>query len=331
MCGILRHIVLGNNGQKTKRLSTWIPQVLQSGDQWTSFRNSLLNFLILTYLILSTKNPNASTAQLVQSFKSGEFKGLFEGDDGICVFDGDLKLLDSKIKDLGINLKLELHSNYTQASFCGIKKCQRASDTIITDPLKYIAEIFVVKKQNLQRKDGFKLGIIRAKALSGLYQYPDMPIVSPLCSAILKRTASYMPQYSLDSYERSAQMKAAKSVLDNKHHLLTVQQVIDRIDSDVRVHVERQYGFDISYQLLFEECCIRWAMGEEVCFPHHHRMDKYRENWYLNQDGPREFCRVWKSNLPNPFLLKKEVWYHPASGTYKNPKLTHFNLHYVGT
>jgi hypothetical protein len=290
-----------------------IDQTLMSGSVWTSSANGALNLLLLSYLTLRTKYQTCGSRELAGHFH--EFRGCVEGDDGIAP-DEHTEYTSELIKQLGLKLKLEKHKNYTTASFCGIVKPSQDVDTICTDPTKIICDIFVLDSQYKNATQNKQLGLLRAKALSLLYQYQDCPIISPLCSAILAKTVGKSCDATrLDYYHRQVYDEAVRA----KRFYHTLPAISDQ----TRYFVEEHYGYSVEWQRRFELAIEKWKFGEEVVLPTHPNLETYQDTGALFLSDREEVDVTNLTMLPSfdkVFGGHEDEVYVPFSKTHTNQK-----------
>jgi hypothetical protein len=275
----------------------------------------------MSYLVLRTRYPQLSARRLFSKHK--EFVGFIEGDDSITKCDHiDLEI----VRKLGVKFKLEAHPNFTRASFCGNVLPTVHSRFIVADPLKPICNLFLTPQRYMQRKIGIRLGLLRARALSGLFIHRDTPMLTVLYQAVLKRTRSYDPIHDMDDrYHEARHHDALHWYNSNKPYLHGYTSVTP----ESRIAVAELYGFDAEYQLAFERACQKWADGEDVVFPTHPRIEKQALDnaSMLSSDPVLIERRIWRpvNQLPDPFIpytRDGEVVelslrnYHPATGCY---------------
>lgn len=186
---LLSKLILGTNTIKFKTCTATIPQRLMSGALWTSSSNSLLNFLMLSFLT-SYKLYGGNVHVMLDNIFS--FKGIFEGDDGLCVASSvDEKLME----EIGLGhgdgkkLKFDFYKNYSTASFCGIV-VNSSEGEVITDPIKVIRNFCVLEMKYAASKPSVHLSLLRAKAMSYKYLYGNCPIIGVMCDHYLKLTRS---------------------------------------------------------------------------------------------------------------------------------------------
>jgi len=242
---VLVRMFQGTNTSRFKHLTVSVAERLMSGAMWTSSANGVLNLLIMSFLNAKAKYPAASNEWLVENHEL-YFTGFVEGDDGICL-DNDIP--DSLITDLGINLTWERHPNFGTASFCGAL-CSLDDLVVIADPIKWLAKMTVAPPKYLHSSRNVKMSLVRALALSGLYQYRDCPVIGPICWSLCKRTSGF----SIDRV--TAEQDAWKRdllVAANRRETWSTQPVVK---PSVRDLVAEMFGVSVPDQLYLESLFI---------------------------------------------------------------------------
>lgn len=256
--------------------------------------------------------------------KIDEFEGLVEGDDGIAVAKNDID--EKLISGLGLMLKFKYANSYVDASFCGISKSCRENDQVICDPLKGMTDMFCIPKKFCNLKQTKVAGLMRARAISGFDSYERMPIVGPLYHSILYRTRG-VEAYTQDqdAYQSVLFDKAFDRLKSTRTMLKEpLEKLIDCIDIQDRLYVQKKYGFEVGYQLEFENATKLWARGDHVRFPLHPRLEEYIDNFYKyvrdvpEYDDPENWDHLVD---PLTFFLdergnKNNKCYRPHSGKH---------------
>jgi hypothetical protein len=188
---------------KTQHVKFEILGRLFSGSLWTSSANSVLNFMLMLYASLRVKYPEATNAELLRHVD--EFRGVFEGDDGLTE---DIGFKDTTIfQDLGVVIKLPERGE--AKPFYKSHFCQQVVDIetmkICPNPLRILRKFFALPRNFVSTKDISCKAYLRAKALSYKYLYPDAPVIGPVMDWVLGRTKSldirkFVP--CVDSYRR---------------------------------------------------------------------------------------------------------------------------------
>lgn len=135
-----------------------------SGEMCTSLGNGFTNLMLILYMFKLAGQP--------------EPKCVVEGDDGLTRVEGNVPGEDI-ITELGLKLKLEIHENISEASFCGLI-FDRDSKQIVTNPKYTMCHFGWTSAKYLKSSRMKKKELLRAKALSLCYQYPGCPILNRL-------------------------------------------------------------------------------------------------------------------------------------------------------
>lgn len=180
---------------------------LMSGSLWTSSANSVLNFLLNSYMTLRTMYPDLESSELVSHLD--EFRGIFEGDDGLFVDKGiDL----SKFGGLGLDLTFEKKERFNLAHFCQIV-CDDQTLEIVPNPMRILRKFFALPKTYISSKDVRCRTYLRAKAESYKYLYPNAPVIGPMCDWILSVTSGLDTRTTEIDVWRDFRDKAREKIL----------------------------------------------------------------------------------------------------------------------
>lgn len=201
-----------------------------SGEMNTSLGNGWANYVIMDFV-----------AKTVGS----QVTGVFEGDDGLCVFHPIAPSVSDFTK-LGLTVKLEYYDQLSRASFCGLVFDDHDL-IVVADPKKSLATFSWIQKQYLRSRPGKLQALLRCKALSLLSQYPGCPILQALGSYGLRVTKNTTKLTAVidtlrDMWERDKIMAAIKDGHEDKE-----------VPIRTRILVEEVFGVSVSQQLLTEE------------------------------------------------------------------------------
>jgi hypothetical protein len=203
---LIMSLCKGVNVMRSRVVTATVKQRLMTGISWTSLANAILNLVTTTFLVFKSKDPQMTIEEMTTKLR--DFKGLFEGDDGICVAS---EIDDTIITKLGIKLKFEMHSNFTEASFCGCTSA-RNDLQVLTNHEKVIRTMFRLPPKLKDSKDKTHMIFLRAKALSAYYNYRNCPVVGELAWSIIERTRGYDVQRAVmsetDLYKRNSIVRA---------------------------------------------------------------------------------------------------------------------------
>lgn len=151
-----------------------------SGDLWTSLGNGFTNLML---------------AKFIAHEKGGSLEGFVEGDDGI--FSSTVPLTADDYLRLGWTIKINEISDPCKGSFCGL--IFGDSGQIIRDYRKFL-ENFGWTQSFINAGDKIMHQLLRAKALSTVYETPHCPIVGVLARIALEETKGVVPRFVDDGY-----------------------------------------------------------------------------------------------------------------------------------
>lgn len=193
-CALYRHVLAEDRntpflcetlmGPNRMRTRTGVHAVVRgrrmSGDMCTSLGNGFTNLMLAKFIVAR---------------KGGTISGLVEGDDGI--FASSVELTAEDYAQLGFTIKIERVSDPCKASFCGMIFAE--SGQIIRDPRKFL-ENFGWTGSFINAGPYIMDQLLRAKALSTLFETPHCPIVAVLAHHALKLTTGVVPRFVSDGF-----------------------------------------------------------------------------------------------------------------------------------
>lgn len=216
---LIRDTLLGKNSMRTRRgLRATLMGRRMSGDMCTSLGNGFTNLMVVSYLVHK---------------KRGFFEGFVEGDDGI--FSTDVQLSEEDFAALGFKIKLQEVADPCEASFCGIV-CSDNGE-IIRDPHKFL-QGFGWTHSFISAGPKIMDELLRAKALSTVYETPQCPIVGEMARLALRLTAHVHPRFVNDGYHVCPDVVSVPEF---------------RPSSETRELFSRLYGIPVPVQLSAEE------------------------------------------------------------------------------
>jgi len=203
-----------------------------SGDMCTSLGNGFTNMMLMLYC--------------AEKQELGELFAVFEGDDGLCRFSSGRTVDPMLLRQLGFTVKMEIFSELAHASFCGMifdpDSCQQ-----IGDPRRFAAALGWTSAKYIGSRDATKKALLRAKALSGLYQFPACPIITALCRRIIFLTSQYSVARVLGSRNTNWWERV---VLKDA---ILFQDVCQEITLGTRLLMEHKYGISVEEQVRIEQ------------------------------------------------------------------------------
>jgi len=233
---VVRGVLGGTNVCQFKYFNVEVDGKRMSGEMCTSLGNGFTNLMAM--LFICEENGNTGVA------------GVVEGDDGLFTMVGPPPTTEM-FADLGLVMKLELHTKLEEASFCGIV-FDLEDRKNITNPLEVIADFGWTGRDYVMSKSATKRALLRCKALSFAHQYKGCPIVGRLAECAMRLTANgkdvdivkILQSKALAQWDREQLLEAMK----HNHHTL-----YEEPGFATRVLVEKLYGITTRDQLIIEK------------------------------------------------------------------------------
>lgn len=225
-------VIAGTNHCEFKTFWLDIVATRMSGEMNTSLGNGFSNLMMMMFLSERKGNQH--------------FDGMFEGDDGLCVMEGEIPTAED-FAQLGMTIKMEIHDNIETASFCGI--VFDPVDMInVTDPACVLLNFGWSNSRYVNCSRVRRLELLRAKALSTAYTYPGCPIIQSLAQMGLRLTKHI-------DIKRFLEKNRSMSMWEREWLLAAIDHKKDPIPVPLgtRQLVERLYNIPISTQLELEE------------------------------------------------------------------------------
>jgi len=177
MIKFLYEIPQGMNECIFKFFTVWIRARRMSGEMNTSSSNGGANLTLFSffYWLITGK---------------WDCPIVVEGDDGLMKGHWIHQIQERWFKELGFEVKLEMHDHIADASFCGI--IYDPEDLInVTDPREVLASFGWCSRKYAGARKYRMMSLLRCKSLSYLHQYPGCPIIQELALYGLAQTRSY--------------------------------------------------------------------------------------------------------------------------------------------
>lgn len=261
-CELYRHCLAGDEGAEflcsvltgTNRMRTRTGHRAEctarrmSGDMCTSLGNGFTNLMLVLYIV---------------DQKGGSVDGYVEGDDGI--FASSVELTSEDYAKCGFTIKIERIPDPCCASFCGLVFAN--SGEIIRDPFRFMngfgwTSSFINAGPKIMNE------LLRAKALSAVYECPQCPIVSVLARRALDKTVGFAPRFVEDGYHHRVPSDVRKIVKFDPGH-------------DTRELFERLYSIPVVTQLAIEELINSDQLEEVARILHPHADVEHYASHYL--------------------------------------------------
>lgn len=243
MKSLVAKLVMGRHNIVFKHIKVETDQRLMSGALWTSSSNGILNLIIMSYLASLAQNESRD-AKTLAIWTRDRFKGLVEGDDGLCL---DYGIKQDDIDGLGIVLGMEPHKNFTEANFCGIV-CDPDALVVLKDPIAAISKMFVLPPKYAQASDNKQRSLLRARAMSYLCNFSTTPVLASACHWVLRRTKGMNSCLAvLDRYHLEYAQIAERELKRNSYAMAT-------IPLSSRLICEDRFGVPVCEQIRLERC-----------------------------------------------------------------------------
>lgn len=214
-----------------------------SGEMNTSLGNGLANFFLTKFVLHKL------------GYEDHDIKTVVEGDDGLTRVDRTKLPTTQDFKNLGFTIKLDIYEQISEASFCGLV-FDPEDRNVITDPKDVLLNYYWVDAQRYgQAKQTKIMELMRAKALSALYQYPGCPVIKAMAAHTLRVTRNNKLRFTYDNaYDYAINKEAIDALVDkNWQFKPEVEELLARpIGMGTRLLVEKKYGISISLQLRLE-------------------------------------------------------------------------------
>jgi len=211
-------VISGTNRMRTRTgIRAEVKGRRMSGDMCTSLGNGFTNLMLAKFIVHE---------------KGGHIEGFVEGDDGLFSTDVDLNKAD--YDRLGFKIDIKEVVDPCEASFCGMVFSE--SGEIIREPQRFLMG-FGWTQSFINAGPRIMDELLRAKALSTVYETPQCPIVGAFARYALDHTRHVHPRFVDDGY----------------HILPDVIDIPEFCPSmDTRLLFERRFGVTVRTQLAIE-------------------------------------------------------------------------------
>jgi hypothetical protein len=238
---IIERVLTGRNVCRYKDFTVEVDGTRMSGEMCTSLGNSYTNLMVMLYILELHGTRDADC--------------YVEGDDGLARVDHDFPD-DQAFKDLGLLVKSERHSQLSEASFCGL--IFDPDELInVTDPREVLVNFGWTRSIYAGAGERTLQALLRAKALSLLYQYPGCPIIQSLAEYGLRHTAHLSNKFALARASRTAN-QYEKDLFLEMQGLDIVARPVGR---QTRLLVERKYNVTVECQIRIERYLASAPLG----------------------------------------------------------------------
>jgi len=224
---LITEVIAGNNVLYNKYFKTFIEATRMSGEMNTSLGNSFSNLMFM--LFLAKRRGSTSVA------------GVVEGDDGLFSMTGGFPTTED-FRALGLVIKIEIHSEISTASFCGLifDVVDRVN---ITDPIKVLQTFGWTTRAYAGSCQRRKLELLKCKALSVINQYNGAPILMSLARYALRLTEGVRAKPGQVGVWERQELREA----------LAYKGPIREVPYNTRQLVENKFGITIEHQIALEK------------------------------------------------------------------------------
>jgi len=231
-----------NNECQFKDVFVAVWQRLMSGKMTTSSDNAVLDLCLMLFMMLRTRYPHLTSEELVDH--CDECPLIVEGDDNMSL--SSWPKAQCLIDGLGIKLKMEHHSDFSQGSFCGIVADYDNLENVV-DPRKVLADFGVLEMKWAGARPSRAIALVRAKAFSYGFAYGACPVVASYARYILRVTSGHDARWAVqhqDWYYRGLVDDAIRIGHNN---------LFREVQASTRLLVAKLYGVSLEQQKVMED------------------------------------------------------------------------------
>ncbi len=180
---LIHDVLTGMNKCKFKGFDITIDGSRMSGEMCTSLGNGFSNLMLMKF----------------QAYKKGgECYGFVEGDDGLFISSVEINTED--FRKTGFDIKMLIFDDIFQTSFCGLN----ASEDLcaLANPTDVILNFGWTHSVMMHGGEKVMKGLLRAKAMSLLYQNPRCPVISVMALRYIALTEGIEARFDLGWWEQ---------------------------------------------------------------------------------------------------------------------------------
>lgn len=244
---VWRSTVCGTNVVDIKGLFTAELQgTRMSGEMNTSLGNGWCNLVLFMFALFEN---GATWDDIFENCP-----GYVEGDDGIFRVSDKLSPSSAQMEFYGFKLKIDTVDDICEASFCG--QVFHPSDMInVTDPISVLMKLSWISRRYIECSKQTSKELLKAKALSTLYQYNGCPIITSACTSILRQ---------MKTTRLSSRTINNMSIWDKKlfREASVCGWEVKTPTEPTRDLVARRYNLDTAKQLEIEEMLQTVVLGK---------------------------------------------------------------------
>lgn len=232
-------VVSAVNKIKFSDVTVTIPATRMSGEMNTSLGNGIVNFIIINYIC--------------EVIYKTEVTAYVEGDDSIYKTLAAVTKQDYEM--CGFTCELDTVETISEASFCGLV-FDTENLTVIADPIKYILKTPWMMRRWMRASDKAKMGVLKSKALSLLWQFPGCPIIQSYAQYLYRNTYQYnIPKSQLEYIKSCYDLSVGEYefVHKNQSEAIFKPTPVAIVDLRTRLLMEKVYRIPIEHQLYLEK------------------------------------------------------------------------------
>jgi len=229
---VVIRVIAGTNHCTSRFGSVDIKGTRMSGEMSTSLGNGITN-LVCTSFVLSRKGIRNMM--------------VVEGDDAVIVTEpGDYEVTSQDFAEVGLKAKFKRVENLADAEFCSVMAALDVKDNI--------ADVFDVFNRTgwsmaneRYAKPSKCLGLLRAKAISLVYEFPRAPVVRSFANYLLRVTNSHAPIFE---HGKTTELKWWDEQVLKGVDMRKLPP--GNVENSSRALVARKYHVDLAIQLKYE-------------------------------------------------------------------------------
>jgi hypothetical protein len=238
-------VLSGKNFIYFNDISMWLKATRMSGEMNTSVGNGFSNLMINLYM--------------AELHKCGQTTICVEGDDGIMTFQfPENAPTESDFKKNGLIIKLIESDNLADLSFCG-QVFDPDDGIVLTEPFDALVNAGYSRKLYIRASYTVRLQLLRARALSMIYQYNGCPMLCSFAMRVIYLTRNVVIRDSIINM-----MEMYKRGLIREALSIHVEPIIPSSNAPCRLLFSRLYGVSVSDQLIFESKMSELQLNSEI-------------------------------------------------------------------
>jgi len=246
--GLCRNVIAGRNKCQSKTYSIELDATRMSGEMTTSLGNGFTNLV----LMMVACDLMGSTCD-----------GVVEGDDGLFIINGPVPTPEV-FANLGMNIKLDVHHDFSSASFCGMV-FDRFDRINVTDPRDILLNFGWASKFYTRCSQKRLDELLRAKSYSFAYMYRSCPIAQSLAAYGLRITKNVdIRRLLLKSRGTFSNEWEKKRLIEAMRPNAKLGKM--EIPINTRMLVQEKFGIAVDDQILLEN----WLDGLNTSQELHH-------------------------------------------------------------